>query len=113
MAPRGMTPANPPLPTDSYRPVQPVCGSQISNLISESRVGLMLPPTRQNATGTGIAPAAAPLGVKLPAACDCAIVMVVFESLRPARLSQLAANAGSPANAVEASRNAVSPNGVR
>src|ERR1700733_5466466 len=76
MAPKGMTPAKPPLPTDSYRPVQAVCGSQTSNLMSESLVGLMLPPTRQKATGTGFVPAADPGGVNAPAASDCAIVIV-------------------------------------
>src|SRR5579863_5176901 len=109
----GMTPANPPLPTDSYRPVQPVCGSQTSNLISESLVGLMLPATRQKGTGIGFDPAAARGGVNAPAASDCAIVIVVLGSLRLARPSQLIANTGLPANAAEASRNDVSPSGIR
>ena len=44
-----MVPAQPPLPTASYLPFQSVAGSQISALISESLVGVMVVVTRQNA----------------------------------------------------------------
>src|SRR5665213_272717 len=81
--------------------------------MSESLVGLMLPATRQKATGIGFVPATDFGGVKAPAASDCAIVIVVSGSLRPVRPSQLAASAGFPANAVEASRNEVNPSGIR
>ncbi|MEO7208160.1 MAG: hypothetical protein ABI145_15590 [Steroidobacteraceae bacterium] len=82
------------MPTDSYRPVQPDSGNQTSNLMSESLVGLMLPVTRQKATGTG-----GELkyncggGVNFPAANDSAPVMVVPGSFSSDRLAQVAAPA--------------------
>ena len=81
-----MVPAKPPLPTDSYRPVHPVAGSHSSNPMSESLVGLMLPATRQKATGTGCAPCGLG-GVKPQAGIDSAFVMVVSCSLRPISFS--------------------------
>jgi hypothetical protein len=67
----------------------------------------MFPPTRQNATGTGVDRMNALAqegtgGVKAPAATDWARVIVVFGSATRARSSQLAAAARDVAHASKA-----------
>src|SRR5213593_4139490 len=93
-----MFPFQPPLPTASNLPFQFDAGSHTSILMSESGVGFTVAATRQNA---GRSPNCAapprpppPAGANAPAATDCANVMVVSESLSPARLSHEAADTG-------------------
>src|SRR5262249_746168 len=97
-----MLPFQPPLPTASNFLFQLDAGNHTSILISESVVGLTVAATWQNA---GKSPNCAPPrppparppppGENAPAATDCAIVMVVSGSFRPARLSHGAADRGT------------------
>src|SRR6476646_8516079 len=92
-----MDPAKPPLPSPRYLPFHPESGSQTSILISESLAGLMLAATRQNAGRFLTAAAGTPGGgTNAPASTGCASVIVVSGSLSAARLSQVAAMAGTP-----------------
>src|ERR1700691_569071 len=87
-----MEPANPPLPTPTYRPVQLVdAGSQTSNSMCESWVGAITPCTRQNAgRDLNRAPATPAGGVTAPASMACVLVMVVAGSFSVFRFSQVA-----------------------
>src|SRR2546423_1706127 len=93
-----MYPAKPPLPCPRYLPFQPVSGSHISILMSESLAGVMTVVTRQNA-GRFLADAADTPepdgGTNAPAATGCADVMLVSGSFNAARLSQVAARPGT------------------
>src|SRR5579872_4541061 len=95
-----MLPAHPPLPIDCSLPFQPDAGIQISILISESLEGARVAVTRQKAgrvanwVNTGRAPIPNPPasgGVKAAAATTFADMIVVFNNLMEARLSQDAA----------------------
>src|SRR6266853_5357782 len=96
-----MYPAKPPLPSPRYFPFQPVSGSHISILMSESLAGLIVAVTRQNA-GRFLADAAGTPepdgGTNAPASTGCASVMVVSGSFNAARLSQVAAMADEAEN---------------
>src|SRR5437660_11903427 len=104
-----MVPAHPPLPTASYFPFQPVAGSQTSNLISESLVGVDVAVIRQNAGifANGLEPSPHPAlpplpgGTKAPAPTTWAELILALGSERLARFSHaVAADAGTaPASA--------------
>src|SRR5580658_10506465 len=87
-------PAKPPLPTPSNLPFQDVSGgSHVSNAMSESEDGLIVPSTRQNGalTATGV-------GGSLPTTLDggatlVAAVIVASPKVLPARAPQSAAAA--------------------
>src|SRR5262245_46723002 len=91
-----MLPAKPPLPTPRKFPYQPSIGSQTSNLISESLVGLITPTTLRKAgkplkgsvPGNTNAPAG---GLNAPAATVSTETIAVFGSLRSASGSRVCA----------------------
>src|SRR5436309_1192958 len=98
-----MAPDHPPFPTASNLPFHPDAGNQTSILISESRLGLNVAATRQNAArslkavwpGPPPRPPGADGGTNAPAATDCAIVIVVSGTRSDARFSHgVAALAG-------------------
>src|SRR6266705_3036012 len=93
-----MVPAHPPLPTAWNLPFQPDAGIQTSILMSESLVGFSVAATRQNA-GSALNAAPGPPraagGVNSPGPIGCANVMVVSGNVSDARLSQVAAAAGT------------------
>src|SRR5690242_11683232 len=98
-----MDPAKPPLPCPRYLPFQPVSGSHTSILMSESLAGLMVAVTRQNAGRFLVDGAGTPEpdgGTNAPASTGCADVMVVSGSFNAARLSQVAAIAGTPKHSI-------------
>src|SRR5438093_7570113 len=91
-----IVPAHPPLPTAWSLPFQTDAGSHTSILMSESLDGVNVAATRQNAGRSRKACAAAageaapPTragGVNAPASTTCASVIVVFSSVRDAKLS--------------------------
>src|SRR5271165_4314890 len=89
-----MSPFQPPFPTSWNFPFQPDSGSQVSDLMSESREGAMVMVTRQNA-GRSANPSSAPAGgLNRPAETTCADVMVVFGSLTNARRAHEASVTG-------------------
>src|SRR5262245_7754485 len=80
-------------------PFQFELGSQTSNLISESFVGLITPATRQKA-GKSLYGAAEPVvGVNAPGATGCAAVIVVLGSFNSASPSHVAAETEPNASA--------------
>src|SRR5262245_46598384 len=96
MSPWLMLPAKPPLPTPRKFPFQPSMGSQTSNLISESLVGLITPTTLRKAgkllkgsvPGSTNVPAG---GLNAPAATVSTDTIVVLGSLRSASGSRVCA----------------------
>ena len=93
-----MLPAHPPLPTPWNFPFQPCSGIQTSILMSESRVGVRVAATRQNAGSFAAAGGTAPpgpCGENWPAPTTMACVTVTFVSDSDLRLSQVAADAGN------------------
>src|SRR5579859_1335767 len=98
-----MDPANPPLPSPRYLPFHPASGSHTSILISESLAGLSVAATRQNAGRFLVATAGMPNAggaTNAPASTCCAKLIVVSGSFNAARLSQVAAMAGTPKHSV-------------
>src|SRR6516165_7138292 len=101
MAVYGMLPAQPPLPTAWYLPLQPDAGSHISVLISESELGVSVAVTRQNAgrfaNGFTAPFRTAPAGgTKASAATICAESILACGSARPMSFSHgVAASAGT------------------
>src|SRR5687768_9064205 len=91
-----MLPAHPPLPTPRNFPFQPCAGIQTPILLSESRVGVSVAATRQNANSFAAAGGTAPpgRGENWPAPTTIACVTVTFASDSDRRLSQVAADAG-------------------
>src|SRR5262245_41880260 len=98
MSPWLMLPAKPPLPTPRKFPFQPSVGSQTSNLISESLVGLIAPTTLRKAgrllngsvPGNTNEPAG---GLNAPAATVSTDAIATFGSLRSASGSRTCAPA--------------------
>src|SRR5580658_8440916 len=102
-----MEPAHAPLPTAWYFLFQPEVGSQTSSLISESLEGFMVAVIRQNsgrALYAELSPRPPAGGAKRPAPTVWAEVIVVSGSVWDARLSQVAAQAGTALKSA-ASRN--------
>src|SRR5215813_6414670 len=95
-----MFPFQPPLPTASNLPFQfAVAGIHTSILMSESAVGFSVAAIRQNdGRSAYCAPPPRPpppAGVNAPAATVCADVIDALGNLRSARLSHVAAAAGT------------------
>src|SRR5215472_17535946 len=96
-----MLPFQPPLPVASNLPFQLDAGIQTSILMSESAVGFSVAAIRQNAgrSPNGFSPPRParppPAGLYAPAATASAVVIVAFGSFSDARLSHVAAEAGS------------------
>src|ERR1700683_2796926 len=77
------------MPTPPRRPFNSTAGNQTSNLMSESRDGVAMPATRQNAFNSG---SGSPLGgLKVPASTSSALTMVVREIFALARFLQSSA----------------------
>src|SRR5688572_22909905 len=82
-----MEPPHAPLPTARNLPFQPAAGSQTSDLMSESLVGLIVSATRQKAgrlAAACAAPGPPPGCMNLPAATNVAELTVVFGSFSEA-----------------------------
>src|SRR3954465_3907263 len=85
-----MTPAHPPFPTPANFPFQLSRGSQTSNRMSDSGVGLIVPAIRQNGGRLFIA-FGDPRPVNEPPVTACTAVMDVFGSAAFARAVHAAA----------------------
>src|SRR5215510_12211043 len=81
-------------------PFQFALGSQTSNLISESLVGLITPATRQNAGNSLYGVAEPDAGVNAPVATACAVVIVVLGSFNSASPSHVAAETEQTASSI-------------
>src|SRR5688572_18029901 len=115
-----MLPFQPPFPTIRNLPfhtVPPVApsargaGSHTSILMSDSAVGLSVAATRQNAgrSANGLPPPRPPGWVKAPAATVSTVVTVACGNASEARLSQVAAAAGTAPAAHAAATSVNSP----
>ncbi len=100
-------PPHAPLPTTRSVPFHPATGSQISRPIEESRDGVTVASTRQNAGSLAYAaapvrPARPPDALNAPAATSCARVIAASASESDARRSHGSTSAAAPLRAAAA-----------
>src|SRR3954470_7034525 len=109
-----MEPAKPPLPTPRYFPFHVLAGSHTSTSMSESRDGLIVASTRQNA-GSRLKPLKnstelrRPRGGRrnAPGATVRALVILALGKFNFSRLSQVAALATGATTSVSAAASAI------